>query len=250
MSGIEEDIKRWLATGRQPENISKRIERKYSLLWDTYNIRFDPIARSLASNPELYNQIDEIEELRLFFRRPIEIALAKLGCSNTIWCREESRWIDVARYPDRLLIRNPLTDQIESWARFSSESKTVYTVHHAIAKGLSQKSKFCGGYDFIEPIELAILENGIGELVSEDTMRLYGNFDQDIGKAATGESVSFACLEIKRRPRTPTKLKSGKVRKNGNMLWGHAYPARMVDLQRDFAGTSLQVNAVPLLNLD
>lgn len=250
MASLEQDIKNWLAIGEKPRNIAERIDRKYSLLEKSYNIHFDSTARSFSSSPELYKQVNEIEDLRLFFRRPIEIALAKLGRFEIIWCKERANWVRVARYPDRLLIDNPYTDQIESWARFASDSHDKYKVHHENSRDRRDKSKFLGGYPFIEPIELAILQNGIGELVSEDTMRLYGNSDRAIGKAASGKSVSYACLEIKRCPRTPKKLDSGKVRKTGNMLQGHAYPAGMVDLQRDFSSTGLQINAVPLLNLN
>ena len=122
MAGLEQEIKKWLATGHPPRDIGAKISRKYSRLRDSYNIDFDPIARSLVSSPDLYRQVDELPKLKLFFRRNIDIALSESEDSETLWCNKKSCWVRVARYSDRLLIDNPLTNQPESWAKLTSES--------------------------------------------------------------------------------------------------------------------------------
>ena len=97
MAGLEQEIRKWLKTGDKPKDISTMIDRKYALLRTTYGINFDPIVMSLRKSPDIYSQIDNLSNLKLFFRRPIDIALSLADQTEDLWCKDKNCWLTVAR---------------------------------------------------------------------------------------------------------------------------------------------------------
>jgi len=175
----------------------------------------------------------------------ISIALEHAAPANVLWCKNTGSWLIVSRYPGRLLLKNPVRGNDESWSRLSSDSKS-YTVHHR-NWARSGKSRFLGNYDFIKPREIAVFNGGIGQLLSGFEMRLYAKFTKPIGKSSNGKPLECLCLEVKRLPRTPKKLPGGKTRKSGWLLRMHGYPVGPTDLAADFRDTPLTMGDLPLL---
>lgn len=248
MAALEYEIRKWRKTGNRPNDISARIDRKYAMLRASYGINFDPIAMLLKNSPNIYDQIDGLPNLELFFRRPIEIVLSLAERSDKLWCRYNNCWLTVFRFPGRFLVDNLVSEKKESWSQFSSESENDHLVHHKIARGRPDKSKFDGNYKYIKPIELAVFDHGIGQLISKDTIRLYGEFEAPIGKSPIGDDISFACVEITRRMWPPTKRKTGEIRKRGYLTRGHGYPVGLKDLERDLSESEVRIDQIPMID--
>ena len=222
-----------------------------------YGIHLDPLAYALKTSPSLYDQIDLLPELQSFFRPHAAIAISTTTFKEVVWCsvHEPTRdqwiaseplgWVKAARYDDRLLIHNPLTDKAESWSRLSSDSRT-YTVHW-LRKRRPGKSYFLGNYDFIKPLERAVFNQGIGILSQIERMRLYAEFEEPIGKSEQGAELSHMCLEIVRKRRTPVVSASGRKRQTGHYVSVHGYPINIASLEQGLAGTPVDWGNVPRL---
>jgi hypothetical protein len=122
------------------------------------------------------------------------------------------------RPPNRMLVRNPLTDKLESWGHLFSASK-AYTVHHKD-----------GG------------RNGI--LTAADKMQLYGNFGNPIGKSRDGKELTCLCLIVERIPR-PRRNRNGRKHKSGWMVRVHGYPVGKHDIAIDLRGTEVVMPDIP-----
>ena len=246
MDSIEKQVRSHRHATRLPGQIARRIEGKYARHAKVYGRHLDATARALESSPALYDQRSSIPGLGIFFRSHVSIALEHAAQANVLWCKATDAWLTASRHPGRLLLRNPVSGNDESWSRPSSASKASYTVHHKNG-GRNGKSRFLGNYDFIKSREIAVFEGGVGLLDTACKMRLYAKFTRPIGRSVVGAPLDYLCLEIERVPRSKRKLIGGKTRKSGWLLRMHGYPVGPADLMLDFRGTPLKAAGLPTL---
>jgi hypothetical protein len=244
MDSLEREIYRHRTAPRLPSRIARRIDHKYDRHEAQYGTRIDELARSLKGFPGLYNQRTDLPTLDLFFRPHHVIELEKATHpTEELWCVDNDNWVSIVRPPNRMLVRNPLSDKLESWGHVFSASKS-YDVHHQDG-GRSTKSIFSGNFKYIEPLERAVFAKGYGILVAADKMQLYANFEKPIGKSRAGKELTYLCLMIERIPR-PRRNRNGRKHKSGWMVQVHGYPVGREDIARDLRGTEVVVPNIPL----
>ena len=255
MRSLEEEVRRHRRSNELPKEVCDRIDEKYTRHHEMYGVRLDPLAYTLKEEPRLYEQIDHLPELQRFFRPHVVIAISMATFDEVVWCSvhqptkdqriasEPFGWVRTVRYVDRLLMNNPLTNKTESWARPSSDSRT-YTVHW-LGRRRAGKSYFLGNYDFIKPLEHAVLNHGVGILFQSEKMKLYANFERPIGKSEQGAELSHMCLEIVRKRRTPLVSTSGQKRQTGYYISVHGYPIDIGGLERDLTGVPMTWRDIP-----
>ncbi len=244
MDNLEREIHRHRTAPRLPTRIARRIDHKYDRHEAQYGTRIDELARSLKGSPSLYNQRADLPTLDLFFRSHHVIELETVvNPTEELWCVGTDNWISIVRPPNRLLVRNPLSEKLESWGQLFSASKS-YDVHHKDG-GRSTKSIFSGNFNYIAPLERAVFAKGYGILTAADKMQLYANFEKPIGKSRAGIDLTHLCLMIERIPR-PRRNRSGRKHKSGWMVRVHGYPVGRQDIARDLRGTDVVVPNIPL----
>lgn len=246
MGSIKDEARKWRNADKHPAELTRKIDRKYVYLKNSYGIRFDPIAQSLRSYPGLYSQHREIPNLELFFRSPVEIAMSLNAIDGQLFCAKSGSSVPIVRFRDRILVDNPLTGRKESWSRLSSDTKSRHPVHHSSSRG-RDKSLFYGNYDYIEPLELDVFHMGRGLLMTENKIQLYAEFESPIGESQRGVSQSFMCLVLDRKPRPPVKKNKREPIKTGYLSCMHGYPMGPSDLKDDLAGTGLRANRIPII---
>jgi hypothetical protein len=242
MDSLEREIYRYRTAVRLPPRIARRIDDKYDRHKTQYGTRIDELARSLKNSPSLYDQRKTLSNLDLFFRPHHVIELASvIAPTEELWSVGTRNWVSIVRPPNRMLVRNPLSDKLESWGQVRSASKS-YTVHHKNS-GRRAKSTFYGNYNYIGPLEKIVFTEGRGILTAADKMQLYANFEIPIGKSPTGDELTHVCLIVERIPRAPRFRKSRK-HKSGWMVQVHGYPVGPKDIAKDLRGANVLIPAV------
>ncbi len=243
MDSIEKLVKRYKDSDRLPDYLAARIKSKVNSVNSLYGINLDPTILSLENNPSLYNQREDLPAIKSFFHRPIDLWMDAAGEDDIVFSKKDNTWITAARTPYRIAIDNPYNDQVESWSRLVSLSKSRRD--HFQNSSNPNKSKFLGNLKFIKPLEFATFNKGLGLLVSGNTMRLYAKFSKEIGKSKANRFLQYVCLECKRvRRREDTKSANPEL-VHGFKIEVHGYPVSQGDITKDFKGTSLTHSNVP-----
>lgn len=76
MSNLKSEVRVRRSVAKLPQRICDRIEAEYARHVRSYGKRLDPIARSLITQPGLYEQMGDLPLLALFFRSHVVIALS------------------------------------------------------------------------------------------------------------------------------------------------------------------------------
>ena len=256
MGNLEHEIRKRRGAAKLPGWLCDRIKAKCAHHERSYKKRLNSIAYSLMSQRSLYEQAADGPEVSLFFRSHVVIALSSSELTKELWCpkTEEGKdpgsaekpigWVKIARYQDRLLIKNPLSRNDESWARPSSHSKS--RIRHHKTGGSNNASRFFGNYDFIKPLEYEVFNRGAGLLLTATKMRLYAEFEKPIGRSKKGDRLNHMCLEVTRERRPPVRT-NGVTRKSGWMVCIHGYPVGIEDLKVYLSDTQLSAGLVPKL---
>lgn len=245
MDSIRQQVRRFKGESRLPPAICRRIDAKLDRHEDHYGVRLDGLALSLKILPALYDQIEELSSLSLFFRSHLAIALDNVPPTRQLWCTESQDWVPVIRRPGRILLRNPINGQMESWGHTSSASKS-YIVHHRDSDRKS-KSRFNGNFSYIEPIERAVFNEGSGILLSANKMQLYASFRMPIGESRKNVRLTHVCLVAERVSRAP-QVRKGRKHKSGWMVRLHGYPVSAEDIERDLRNARLSARNLPVLD--
>lgn len=241
MDSLERQVCRSRTAVRLPARIARRIDDKYDRHKTQYGTRIDELARSLKNSPALYDQRKTLSNLDLFFRPHHAIELESLTTpTEELWCVSKGHWVSIVRPPNRMLVRNPLSQKLESWGHVFSVSKTYV---HRKNGGRRGKSTFLGNYDFIKPLERLVFTHGHGILVAADKMQLYANFEIPIGKSSTGDKLTHVCLIVERIARPP-RFRNGQKHKSGWMVRIHGYPVGPQDIAIDLRGANVLVPIV------
>jgi hypothetical protein len=237
MNSIEQDIRKSIGKASLPPDVASRLRRKFEKLKNIYGVNFDATVLSLISNPSLYKQRAEIPGFTYFFRRNIDICIEDLGSHKLIYAKEQKKWIRAVMAPKRISLENPFFNRNESWAKVYSISH-VRKVHHSTSKS-KDKSKFLGGFSYIEPLELLAYSNGLGLLLKPHLMRIYAKFDKDIGRSKKGTAQQYICVECERIRRSEDSKYSNPSKVRGFKVRIHGYPMTINELQDDFVDTPL-----------
>lgn len=261
MGNLEHEVKKRRGAAKLPGWLCDRIKAKCAHHERSYRKRLNSIAYPLMSQPSLCEQAADVPEVSLFFRSHVAIALSSSELTNELWCpkTEEGKdsssaerpigWVKIARYEDRLLIMNPLSRNVESWARPSSVSRPLtessYSRHYENG-GSKQKSLFFGNYEFIKPLEYVVFNRGVGLLLTATTMHLYAEFEKPIGKSTKGDLLKHMRLVVTRERRPPVR-KNDVTRKTGWMVRIHGYPVGIEDLKILRGNTEFNAGLVPKL---
>lgn len=246
MNSIEQDIKKNLGESKLPKDVALRLKRKMKNLKLMYGINFDNTIFSMEKNPLLYKQRDEIPGLSDFFRRDIDICIKRLGSNDIVYSKFHKSWVKAVQAPYRIAIDNPFTEKVESWSRISSISKSR-TIHHSTSKN-KNKSKFLGGVNYIQPLEISAFNNGIGLLLNTKLLRMYAGYDKDIGKSKDGKLQKYICVECERISRREDTNAVNTDKVFGYKLRIHGYPMSADDLAADFKDTPLKIDMLPMLS--
>jgi hypothetical protein len=245
MNSLEQDIRALRSKSKLPTHVSDRLLAKYHGIANRCGINFDATILGMTGSPNLYDQLDDIPSLSLFFRRHIDIWLELKGTDSIVYSKEEGAWLRVARESYRIALARTEIESAESWSRLTSISKT--RSDHWSTSGKPKKSKFLGKFKYILPLETSAFNRGIGVLIRPNVMRMYGKFKTPIGRSPRGEDQEFICVECERVHRRQDTNAKNPEKVFGYKVRIHGYPMTEKDIEKDFRGTPLRYSDVPVV---
>ncbi|WP_339713466.1 hypothetical protein [uncultured Sneathiella sp.] len=230
---------------------SKKIDRKIDIIEKSYGLktlglkRYKNIYSKYKKNPSgilpLLNHSGD-QYLRAL-QNPAASAILKLNTNKTYISSRSGdaeifQRIDKNVFKSRLVILNKLTkpnEKVEVWTDWQLDKAT--TKHTALKSG---KNNSVFNVEFRSRkmqyhLLAALLKCPVGELLSKDSIKLYGKYKKPIGNLAFGKGRGetyyyvFLCNRVS-RPQRPRVNKNGKKTtvQNGYKTVCHGYPENIV----------------------
>lgn len=208
------------------ETFQGLISRRLSVLMKSYGLtglkRWDHM---IASYRDDIDSLLDLEEIQVIIRPAIEAALVlgtKHGMTCKCVCTDSYDLLDVLVRPNRLILRNPFSGAVESWARPFAAEGLLYHSYPAVPT--ADKSVFLKGKDHWA-ICLETFQAPKGRFVGAKKLYLYKRFDRSIGKlAGGGKQTKFVRIQCDR---------VNRPQGGGYRTQVHGYPLSDAEVKRD-----------------